>query len=268
MSMITFIGGGNMATAIAGGLIANGTSPNEITVVDPNIEQRKRLQKTLGVSVFKDSSHACTHADIIILAVKPQIVPSVANEVTEGTDLSEKMLISIVAGVTQETLEDLFGSIAIARIMPNIPSLLGLGATGLCVNSKTSDSQRSEAIKIIETFGICVLVEREELLDAVTAVSGSGPAYYFLMIEEMIKAGVKLGLSPVDAKKLTLQTALGAVTMASEGDVESDELRRRVTSPHGTTDAAITAMQNEGYGEIIEIAMYACRDRAIELGKE
>ena len=267
MSKITFIGGGNMATAIAGGLIANGTTPGDIAIVDPNVEQRNRLQETLGVAVFEDVGEACKNAELIILAVKPQIVPEVADQVKEGADLGGKMLLSIVAGVTIKTLEDLFGNIAIARTMPNTPALLGLGATGLYLSPQTSDSQRMEMIKIIEAFGICVTVKQEELLNAVTAVSGSGPAYFFLMIEEMIKTSVKLGLSSDEAKKLTLQTALGAATMASNGDVEPDKLLQRVTSPNGTTHVAITAMQEGGFGEIIDKAMYACRDRAIELGK-
>lgn len=160
-------------------------------------------------------------ADTIVLAVKPQIIPMVADQIKASAD----------------------------------------------TNDKTNDAQRAEAVKIIEAFGICVTVEREELLDAVTAVSGSGPAYYFLMIEEMVKSGIKLGLSPEDATALTLQTALGAANMAAQRDAEPTELRRRVTSPKGTTHAAIESMQESGYGDIIETAMTACRDRAVELGK-
>lgn len=267
MSKITFIGGGNMASAIAGGLIANGTAPVGITMVDPNAEQRARLRETLGVTVSENTGEACKDADTIVLAVKPQIVSEVANQVIAAADLSDKLLISIAAGVTLATLEELFGDIAIARTMPNTPALLGLGATGLYVNPHTTDAQRAEAERIIECFGICVTVESEDLLDAVTAVSGSGPAYYFLMIEEMIKAGIKLGLSSQDASRLTLQTALGAASMAAKGDVAPDELRRRVTSPNGTTHAAIISMQEDGYGATIEKAMTACRNRAVELGK-
>lgn len=153
--------------------------------------------------------------------------------------------------------------------MPNTPALLGLGATGLYVNDHATGAQRAAAKAIIETFGICVAVESENLLDAVTAVSGSGPAYYFLMIEEMICAGTALGLTPKDAKALTLQTALGATTMATQGDADSPEnLRARVTSPNGTTHAAIVSMQENGFGGVIAKAMTVCRDRAVELGKE
>lgn len=267
MSKITFIGGGNMAAAITGGLITTGTSASDISIVDPNEKQRAQLQETFGVMVFEDINAACQSAEIIVLAVKPQIIPAVAEQIEAGVNLNEKLLISIAAGVTLATLEKLFGNIAIARAMPNTPALLGLGATGLFVNTQTTQAQRATAIQIIEAFGICVNVEREELLDAVTAVSGSGPAYFFLMIEEMIKAGVVLGLSKADASKLTLQTALGAANMAVTGEVAPEELRRRVTSPNGTTHAAITAMQTAGYGALIQDAMTACRDRAVALGK-
>lgn len=267
MSKITFIGGGNMAAAITGGLLAKGRSPSDITIVDPNAEQRTKLQNTLGVTAVQDMGAACQNADIIILAVKPQIIPVVAAQINAAASLNGKLLISIAAGVTLATLEDLFGDLAIARAMPNTPALLGLGATGLFVNSRTTDAQRAAAIMVVEAFGICVNVEREDLLDAVTAVSGSGPAYYFLMFEEMIKTGVALGLSKTDATKLTLQTAFGAASMAATGQVAPEELRRHVTSPNGTTHAAISAMQAAGFSALIEGAMTACRERAIELGK-
>lgn len=263
MDNIAFIGGGNMASAIIGGMIASGWAPLRITVVDPNADQRDRLAAQYGVATTDDVASASA-ADIIVLAVKPQVIAAVAKQM--DADLSGKLILSIAAGVTIATLEGLFGPVAIARTMPNTPALLGLGATGLYVNDHTTEAQCTTAIAIIEAFGICVTVEREDLLDAVTAVSGSGPAYYFLMIEEMIRAGTALGLTPEDAKSLTLQTALGAATMATKGD-EPQDLRARVTSPNGTTQAAIVAMQENGFGDVIAKAMTACRDRADELGK-
>lgn len=263
MKKIAFIGGGNMAAAIIGGLVASGRAGADITVIDPNPDQRIRLAVDHGVITSADVSDAAV-ADIIVLAVKPQIIADVAGQLSD--DLSEKLIISIAAGVTIATLERLFGPVAIARTMPNTPALLGLGATGLYVNDRATDAQRAAAEAILQAFGICVTVAREELLDAVTAVSGSGPAYYFLMIEEMIRAGTDLGLTPEDAKALTLQTALGAATMAAQGDAP-EASRARVTSPNGTTHAAITSMQNNGFGEVIAKAMTACRDRAGELGK-
>lgn len=264
MDKITFIGGGNMASAIIGGMITSGWAPSRITVVDPNADQRDRLASEHGVHTT-DYVACAPAADVILLAVKPQVMAAVAKQM--DADLSGKLILSISAGVTIATLEGLFGPVAIARTMPNTPALLGLGATGLYVNDHATGAQRAAARAIIETFGICVDVEREELLDAVTAVSGSGPAYYFLMIEEMIRSGTALGLPPEDAKALTLQTALGATTMATKGDAPED-LRARVTSPNGTTHAAIVSMQENGFGDVIAKAMTACRDRAVELGKE
>lgn len=263
MDKIAFIGGGNMASAIIGGLISSGWTPSRITVVDPNADQRDRLAEQHGVHTTDDVAKAAA-AHIIVLAVKPQVIAAVAKQM--DADLSGKLILSIAAGVTIATLEDLFGPVAIARTMPNTPALLGLGATGLYVNDHTTEEQRAVAKGIIEAFGICVTVESEDLLDAVTAVSGSGPAYYFLMIEEMIRAGTTLGLSPEDAKALTLQTALGAATIATKGDAP-EVLRARVTSPNGTTHAAIVSMQENGFGDVIAKAMTACRDRAVELGK-
>lgn len=263
MEKIAFIGGGNMASAIIGGMIASGWEPTRIMVIDPNADQRDRLESDHNVHTTDDVADA-TAADIVVLAVKPQVIPAVAEQMR--ADLSGKLILSIAAGVTTATLEGLFGPVAVARTMPNTPALLGLGATGLYVNDHATEAQRKAAAEIIEAFGICVTVEREDLLDAVTAVSGSGPAYYFLMIEEMIRAGTALGLPPEDAKALTLQTALGAANMATKGDAPED-LRARVTSPNGTTHAAIVSMQENGFGAVIAKAMTACRDRAVELGK-
>lgn len=264
MDKIAFIGGGNMAAAIIGGVIASGREPLWITVVDPNADQRERLASEHNVRTTDDVADA-TDADIIVLAVKPQVIPAVAKQM--DADLSGKLILSIAAGVTLANLENLFGPVAVARAMPNTPALLGLGATGLYVNSYASETQHRAAKDIIEAFGICVTLEREDLLDAVTAVSGSGPAYYFLMIEEMIRAGTALGLAPKDAKALTLQTALGAATMAAQGDAP-ENLRAHVTSPNGTTHAAIVSMQDNGFGEVVAKAMTTCRDRAVELGKD
>lgn len=263
MDNIAFIGGGNMVSAIIGGMIASGWAPSRITVVDPNADQRDRLTAQHGVTTTDEVASAAA-ADIIVLAVKPQVIAAVAKQM--DADLSGKLIVSIAAGVTIATLEGLFGPVAIARTMPNTPALLGLGATGLYVNERASEAQRVAAKGIIEAFGICVAVELEDLLDAVTVVSGSGPAYYFLMIEEMIRAGTALGLRPEDAKALTLQTALGAATMATKGNAPED-LRARVTSPNGTTYAAIVSMQENGFGDVIAKAMTACRDRAEGLGK-
>lgn len=267
MAQITFIGGGNMAAAIIGGLIGAGQPAKSITVSDPNAETRAGLEARFGIHVTDQTGPACAGADTIILAVKPQILPAVAAGITAAVDLDGKLIISIAAGITLERLEALLGPQAIARAMPNTPAMLGLGATGLFANARTSAPQRAEAERIIASFGLCVPVAREELLEALTAVSGSGPAYFFLMIEEMARSGAALGLSAEESMKLAVQTALGAASMAAAGDLPPDALRRNVTSPGGATHAAITAFQEAGFGEIVTRAMTACRDRAIELGK-
>jgi pyrroline-5-carboxylate reductase len=182
--------------------------------------------------------------------------------------LKGKPLIIIAAGVKLATLEKLFGEIAIARTKPDTPALLVLDATALHASAHATHAQRTKAVKIIEAFGICESVDCEDLLDAVTAVSGNEPAYFFLMKEEMIKAGVKLGLTTNEASRMMLQAALGAASMASNGDVAPDELRRKVTALKGTTHAAITSMQDSGFGSVIEKAMFACRDRAVEIGAQ
>lgn len=266
MGGIAFIGGGNMATAILGGLIAKGMAADQITVVDPGAEQRAHLQTGYRVRVTDDAREGCAEADTIVLAVKPQVITQVAGQLS-GT-LDGKLLISIAAGVPVARLEALFGPRSIVRAMPNTPALLGLGATGIFANAHVDDGQRARARDIVEAFGLCIDLAREDLLDAVTAVSGSGPAYVYLLVEEMTRSGVTLGLTPEDAATLAVQTALGAATMAAAGDATPEELRRRVTSPGGTTHAAITSMQDNGFGDVIAKAMTACRDRAVELGKE
>ena len=265
METIAFIGGGNMASAILGGLIAQGMAPAQITVIDPGADQRAHLQTTYGVRTTDDVTAGCADADTVVLAVKPQVIAQVAERVAGA--FKGKLLISIAAGVSIARLEALFGPMAIVRTMPNTPALLGLGATGSFANDRVDAAQRARAKIIVQAFGLSVVLPREDLLDAVTAVSGSGPAYFYLLIEEMIRAGVSLGLTREDATALTLQTALGAASMAAQGDVPPEDLRRRVTSPNGTTHAAITSMQQDGFADMVSRAMTACRDRAVALGK-
>ncbi|MEX0366821.1 MAG: pyrroline-5-carboxylate reductase [Ruegeria sp.] len=265
METIAFIGGGNMASAILGGLIAQGMAPAQITVIDPGADQRAHLQATYGVRTTDDVTAGCADADTVVLAVKPQVIAQVAERIAGA--FKGKLLISIAAGVSIARLEAFFGPMAIVRTMPNTPALLGLGATGIFANDRVDAAQRARAQTIVQAFGLCVDLPREDLLDVVTAVSGSGPAYFHLLIEEMIRAGVSLGLTREDATALTLQTALGAALMAAQGDVPPEELRRRVTSPNGTTHAAITSMRQDGFADMISRAMTACRDRAVELGR-
>lgn len=255
-----------MAAAIIGGLIADGMAPADITVAEPNVERRAWLEDEFAILAAHDAGEIGGDSEVLVLAVKPEIVHSLAENLRAAFDLRGKMLMSIAAGVTLSTLERLFGDVAIVRAMPNTPVMLRLGATGLFANRQTTPAQRDLARSIAEAIGIYVEVDREDLLDAITAVSGSGPAYFFLMIEEMIRAGTALGLRPVDAAALARQTALGASRMAATDDVPPEELRRRVTSPNGTTHAAISTFREGGFGDLVSAAMAACRDRAVELG--
>lgn len=255
-----------MARAIIAGLITNGTDPQTITVVAPSQATRASLEDDFAV-ITSDDHKAAQNAQCVILAVKPQIMATVADQITSKVDLSNKLIISLAAGITLSRLEELFGDCAITRTMPNTPARIGLGATGIFPNERTTESQLETVTAITDAFGISVVVETEELLESVTAISGSGPAYFFLMLEEMIRCGQELGLSPEQATSLTLQTALGAASMAQSQQTDPQTLRRQVTSPGGATHAAITSMQESGFSELITKALNACRSRSIELGK-
>jgi pyrroline-5-carboxylate reductase len=266
--VIAFIGAGNMARAIIGGLLENGFAPSAIWASEPDAERLQDLAER-GLNVTSDNSAAVAAADIVVLAVKPQVMKSVATDLAAAVQSRRPLVVSIAAGISLEALERwLGGAVALVRCMPNTPSLVQTGASGLFANSRVSDEQRQQASAVLEAVGIALWVQSEAELDAVTAISGSGPAYYFLLMEAMTAAGVKLGLSEETARGLTLQTALGAARMACSSDVDPAELRRRVTSPNGTTERAINTFQAEGFEALVENALTACRDRSIELAGE
>jgi pyrroline-5-carboxylate reductase len=266
--VIAFIGAGNMARAIIGGLLENGFAPSAIWASEPDAERLQDLAER-GLNVTSDNSAAVAAADIVVLAVKPQVMKSVATDLAAAVQSRRPLVVSIAAGISLEALERwLGGAVALVRCMPNTPSLVQTGASGLFANSRVSDEQRQQASAVLEAVGIALWVQSEAELDAVTAISGSGPAYYFLLMEAMTAAGVKLGLSEETARGLTLQTALGAARMACSSDVDPAELRRRVTSPNGTTERAINTFQAEGFEALVENALTACRDRSVELAGE
>ena len=268
MSNICFIGGGNMATSLIGGLIAQGHAANSISVNDPNEAQREQLTTQYGINTFADCTPALADADIVVLAVKPQVMKDVALIVAKAAEQSSKqpLFVSIAAGINLFSLQQWLGKEqAIVRCMPNTPSLIQLGATGLFANEHTSIVQKNLAETVLKAAGIVQWVQSEAEIDAVTAVSGSGPAYYFLLMEAMIDAGIELGLSRETASELTIQTAIGAAQMAKESDVDVAELRRRVTSPGGTTEEAINTFEGAHLRDIVKAALNAANRRSGEL---
>ncbi len=266
---IGFIGAGNMASALAGGMIANGSPADKIILSDISDQQLAKLENKLKVCTTNDNENLIRQSDILVLAVKPQVLQRVVAPLQKTLQESRPLIISIAAGITVDSINQWSGEgLAIIRCMPNTPALVKLGASGLYANEQVSQEQKSQAQSILEAVGLVEWLESESQIDAVTALSGSGPAYYFLMIEAMIKAGVELGLSESTAKTLTIQTALGAATMAQLSDVDVDELRRRVTSPNGTTDAALKCFGEHKYLNIVKQAMNAANTRSIELAKE
>ena len=268
MTRIAFIGGGNMATAIIGGLVRESSiDPSLIHVSDPGEAQRQQLESTLGIVTHADNLTAMTDADVVILAVKPQVLKAVTEPLKTTLSATQPLLISIAAGISLESLAQWSGCKAIVRAMPNTPALLGEGATGLFASAAVTLEQQNLADQLLSATGMTVWVQSEAEIDAVTAVSGSGPAYYFLLMEAMIEAGKSLGLSEETATKLTLQTALGAGRMALEADVTPAELRRRVTSPGGTTEQAIATFENAGLRDTVHSAMKNCALKAAELSE-
>lgn len=268
MSNICFIGGGNMATSLIGGLIAQGHPADSISVSDPNETQRSQLETQFAINTFADCGPAMTDADIVVLAVKPQVMKEVALNVASAIDPEAKqpLFVSIAAGINLYSLQTWLGQEqAIVRCMPNTPSLIQLGASGLFANEHTSIVQKNLAETVLKAAGIVQWVQSEEEIDAVTAVSGSGPAYYFLLMEAMIDAGTELGLSRETASELTIQTAIGAAQMAKESDVDTAELRRRVTSPGGTTEQAINTFESAHLRDIVKAALNAANRRSGEL---
>lgn len=263
---ITFIGAGNMASSLAGGIIAKGMDPINITMSDINESQLQAARSTLQVNTTRDNQNACQKADVVVLAVKPQVMDQVVSPLKELLQQRKPMIISIAAGITLAKLESLLGDdMPIVRCMPNTPALVEAGATGLFANTNVDDNQREQARTIMNSVGLALWVENEDQIDAVTAVSGSGPAYFFLVMEAMIEAGKKLGLSEQVAKQLTLQTALGSAQMAITSDVDATELRRRVTSPGGTTERAINIMEDQQLRKTFMDALQGAYDRSKEL---
>jgi len=262
---VAFIGAGNMATALIQGLLKTGLAATQISAADPLAGARERVG-ALGIGVFDDNGAACCQADVIVLAIKPQV----AAEVISALEFEPgQLVVSIMAGIDLGSLSAwLAPDQPIVRCMPNTPALLGAGMSAMYANGQVSDSQKSQAAHIMQAAGETVWVDQEQSLDAVTALSGSGPAYYFLLMETMIEAGTTMGLDETLARKLTLQTAYGSALMALNSEQTPAALRQQVTSPGGTTERALRVMQEGKLPEVVVKALVAAQQRATELAAE
>lgn len=263
---IAFIGAGNMARAIIGGLLAEGFSHSQLLAAGPRQETLDKVKQELAIETTTDNQAAAAWADVVVLAVKPQMLKEVSLALRSSL-AHQPLVISVAAGITTASMASWLGDLPIVRCMPNTPSQLRAGASGLFANAAVSDGHKSLANAILGAVGIVQWLEDEALLNPVTAVSGSGPAYFFLMMEAMIDAGVALGLSRDCATELTLQTALGAAMLAKESEYDVAELRRRVTSPKGTTEQAILSFEQDNIRAVFARAMTACSNRAGELSE-
>lgn len=268
-SRITFLGGGNMARSLIGGMLQHGFEAGQICVADPNPAQRDALAGSFAVRVTGNNADAVSNAEAVVFAVKPQVFRSATQSVAGDLARSKPLVISIAAGIAEPDIRRWLGyDAAIVRAMPNTPALVGSGASALFANRFVTPVQRTLATSLLEAVGIALWLDDERHMDAVTAVSGSGPAYFFLLMEVMQAAAIELQLPPETARKLVLQTALGAARMASASEVDAAALRQQVTSPGGTTAAAIKVLQDADIGGLFRRALTAARDRGTELSRE
>jgi pyrroline-5-carboxylate reductase len=265
---ITFIGAGNMAQAILKGLLAAGYPQDKITASGRTQSKMDVLAAATGIHTSTDNLALCQQAHVIVLSVKPQMMGDLVKSIAPAVDPSKQLIISVAAGILASSIETWLGQpAAIVRCMPNTPSLVGLGAAGLYATTAVSDEQRATASHIMQAVGLTVWVNQEPQIDAVTAVSGSGPAYYFLMMEAMIQGAEKLGLSTDIAQQLVLQTAAGAAKMAQQSSRTPAQLRQAVTSPNGTTEQAINTFNEGNFNGLCGAAMAAAHHRSQELAQ-
>ncbi|MGB9429613.1 MAG: pyrroline-5-carboxylate reductase [Gammaproteobacteria bacterium] len=266
---IAFIGGGNMGSSLIGGLLKKGFAASQIRVAEPSSAQRERVRQQFAVDVGDDNTVAVQDAQVVVFAVKPQMFRDAARSLAPALARTRPLIISIAAGILEPDICRWLGfDAAIVRAMPNTPALIGAGAAALYTNRFVTAEQRALAEQILTAVGIAVWLEDETLMDAVTAVSGSGPAYFFLLIELLEAAARELGLPMNVARELVTQTACGAARMARESAEDAVSLRQQVTSPGGTTAAALDVLEQAKLREIFRKALTAARDRGAELSRE
>jgi pyrroline-5-carboxylate reductase len=265
---IAFIGAGNMAQAILKGMLAAGYPQDKISASGRTQAKLDTLSADTGINTSTDNLALCSKADVIVLGVKPQMMGELIQSIAPVVDASKQLIVSVAAGILASSIEAWLGQkTPIVRCMPNTPSLVGQGAAGLFATPEVSAAQKQTASTIMQSVGLALWVDNEDHIDAVTAVSGSGPAYYFLMMEAMIAGAEKLGLSNEVAQQLVLQTAAGAAQMAQQSQQTPDQLRVAVTSPNGTTEQAINTFNDGGFSELCSQAMAAAHARSKELAQ-
>jgi pyrroline-5-carboxylate reductase len=266
---IGFIGGGNMATSLIGGLISDDARAANIWVAEPDAERRDALANRYGVTVTADNAELVAAVDVVVLAVKPQVLHEVCASISEAVKSHRLLIMSVAAGIRIADIDRWLGAEnAIVRTMPNTPALVKSGATALYGNNRVSGEQRELAEAVMRAVGLTLWLDEEAQMDAVTALSGSGPAYFFLVMELLQHSGTRLGLSEENARLLAVQTAFGAAKMALESPDDSTTLRARVTSPGGTTEKAIGILEEGGIRALFDKALEGARDRAGELADE
>lgn len=265
---LAFIGGGNMAASLISGLVADRYDPAFILVSDPEHEKLATLSARFGVRSAANNREAAHQADVLVLAIKPQVLKQVCGELKETVQADKPLVISIAAGVREAFVREwLGGGVSVVRTMPNTPAMIQTGATVLHAGGGVSTEQHDLAESVLRAVGLTRWVDREDDMDAVTALSGSGPAYFFLVMEAMEQAGIELGLDPETARLLTIQTALGAARMAMESRDSPATLRERVTSPGGTTERALEIFDQGGLRDLFRRALGGARERSQELSK-
>lgn len=266
---LSFIGAGNMTRSLVGGLIADGWDPACIRVADPNPEQLQWVRQFSDLQGFADNHTAISGCDVVLLAVKPQAIRSVAEDIADIVQQQQSLVVSIAAGIRAEDLCHWLGDkTALVRCMPNTPALVQSGATALYANAFVNEQQRNLAESILRAVGLALWVDDEALMDAVTALSGSGPAYFFLVIEAIQSAGIDLGLPVETARLLALQTAFGASKMALESSDDAAILRQRVTSPGGTTEKALQVLEAGNLRGLFTDALKAANEKSKQLAKQ
>ena len=257
-----------MSRSLIGGLIANGIKPEKLIATDPDSNQREAITKQFDVSTFADNKEAIKNADVILLAVKPQVMHDVVSDIATAIKGTSKLIISIAAGVKLDSIMNWLGdSAAVIRVMPNTPALIQAGAAAIVANEHTTDAQKNIAEAMMRSVGTAIWLDSEEQMDAVTALSGSGPAYFFYFMEAMEKAAIEMGLNKEQARLLTIETAVGASKMALMSSSDPAELRQQVTSPGGTTEKALNTFMQNNMEALVEKAMQAAKQRSIELSE-